>query len=208
MQEIKLIESIKRIRAIADIGLLYAPTDFDLDRYTELRQLSTSMLADLISQPLQRVENFYLPVTEYPTVKVDVRGMVLNADKKILLVQEQSDGGWSLPGGWADIGFSPSEVVKKEVWEESGLEVTPKRLMAVFDKKCHPHPPQPYYLYKLIIYCDMKKEDTLHKGFDILNADFFDIDKLPELSQNRILESQIKIVYGRLLAGEQEALFD
>jgi ADP-ribose pyrophosphatase YjhB (NUDIX family) len=53
------------------------------------------------------------PAKDYPTAKVDIRGMILSPDKKILLVQESLDKKWSLPGGWADIGFSPRETIVK-----------------------------------------------------------------------------------------------
>ena len=47
---------------------------------------------------------------------VDVRGVVFR-DDAILLVRERSDGLWTLPGGWADIGESAGEAVAREVWE-------------------------------------------------------------------------------------------
>ena len=63
---------------------------------------------------------------DYPTAKVDTRGMVLSPGKKILLVKESIDNKWSLPGGWADIGYSPREVIVKEFKEETGLDVIPR----------------------------------------------------------------------------------
>jgi ADP-ribose pyrophosphatase YjhB (NUDIX family) len=207
METSDLINHIKRITAIADTGLLYATTPYDLERYTELKMISLEMLAGIVDQPVSILQGYYLPAKDYPTAKVDVRGLVLNAENKILLVQEQSDACWSLPGGWADIGFSPSEIVKKEIWEETGLQVIPKQLLAVFDKKYHAHPPQPHYFYKIIIQCGLK-EGTLRKGFDILDTGFFSIDNLPPLSKNRILKSQIELLFKRFLSGEQTALFD
>lgn len=54
------------------------------------------------------------------------------------MVRERDDHKWSLPGGWADIGYSPREIVVKEIAEETGFTVLPKRLLAVLDKKLHP----------------------------------------------------------------------
>ena len=45
------------------------------------------------------------------------------------MVRETIDGNWSVPGGWADVGLTPFEVACKEVFEESGLEVEPVRLL-------------------------------------------------------------------------------
>lgn len=76
-------------------------------------------------------------------------------DRKILMVKEKSDGAWALPGGWGDIGFSPSEVAIKEVEEEAGLDVKAIKLIGVFDMKCHPHPPSAYHIYKIFIQCEI-----------------------------------------------------
>jgi ADP-ribose pyrophosphatase YjhB (NUDIX family) len=53
-----------------------------------------------------------------------------------------NDGKWSLPGGWADVGYTPKEVIIKEFKEETGIDIIPERLLAVFDKRKHPHPPR------------------------------------------------------------------
>jgi ADP-ribose pyrophosphatase YjhB (NUDIX family) len=84
----------------------------------------------------------------YATPKVDVRAAVFDHDR-LLLVREREDGGWSLPGGWADIGSSPSDNVIREVREESGYESEVLKLAAVYDRARHGHPPIPFYAYKL-----------------------------------------------------------
>jgi ADP-ribose pyrophosphatase YjhB (NUDIX family) len=116
------------------------------------------------------------------------------------LVRESADGCWTLPGGWADIGLTPSEVIVKEFKEEAGLDVTTTQLLAVFDKKCHLHPPQPFYVYKMVFLCEPKNGIKIEKGFDILDAAFFSINNLPVLSENRILKSQIELVYKNALS--------
>ena len=69
----------------------------------------------------------------YATPKVDVRGVVFQ-DGKILLVQERSDGMWTLPGGWADVGDSPADAVVREIREESGYETRATKLLALLDR--------------------------------------------------------------------------
>ncbi|WP_156886960.1 NUDIX domain-containing protein [Pleomorphomonas oryzae] len=46
----------------------------------------------------------------------------------ILLVREKSDGRWTLPGGFADVGHSASENVVAEMREEAGLTVCATQL--------------------------------------------------------------------------------
>ena len=185
---------IKKVKAIADTGLVYAQDPYDRDRYTELREIGTQLLASVANTPLSAFDNFFMPVEDYPTAKVDVRGFVLNKDNQVLMAKESVDQKWTIPGGWADVGFTPSEVVVKEIEEETGIQTEVVRLLAIYDKRCHPHPPQPFYIYKLIFLCK-EVGGSLEAGFDMKGAQFFNIDELPELSEDRILKSQLEHLY-------------
>ena len=207
MMEEKVLNLAKRIKSISEVGLLYCKNEYDIERYEELQTISLELMHLLTGKPVNVIENFYDTYDDYPTPKVDVRALILNEAQQILLVKESMDGRWSLPGGWADIGLSPTEVVLKECKEETGLTVACKHLLAVFDKKCHNHPPQPHYVYKLIFYCEALTSE-INKGFDVLEVAFFDIDKLPELSEDRILKSQIALVYQKLMTNSFEAMVD
>ena len=83
----------------------------------------------------------------------------------------------------------------------------PKALLAVFDKRLHAHPPQPFYVYKMVFYCEPVTVE-INKGFDVLDVQYFAIDDLPELSKDRILKSQIELVYQKVLASDFQAYFD
>ena len=185
------ITKIKRLKALADTGLIYSNEPYDLERYEQIKEISLQLMADVINEPLESALGFYKPQKDYPTPKVDVRCLVINQKEEILMVKEKIDGKWTIPGGWADIGYTASEVAVKEVKEETGLEIEVDRLLAIYDKKCHPHPPQPHYVYK-IVFLGVIINGNLSKPHDILEVGFFPIDQLPELSEDRILESQIK----------------
>lgn len=203
-----LLNLAKRIKSIADTGLLYNTNDYDRERYTELLEISHEMTSLLLDQPIEVIRDFYAPNKDYPTPKVDVRGLALNEQGEILMVQEMADGKWTLPGGWADIGLSPSEVIEKEFREETGLTVKATQLLAVFDKKCHAHPAQAFYVYKFALLCTITGDTPLQKGFDILDVAFFPVDQLPELSQDRILRTQIELLYKQAADASSAAYFD
>ncbi len=203
----EMLNDIKRIKSMADIGLLYCNNDYDKERYIELREISFRLLQTISGHAIENLKDYFPLVSDYPTAKVDIRGIVLSDDKKILLVKESADGKWSLPGGWADIGFSPKEVIIKEFKEETGLEVIPLKLLAVFDKKMHQHPPQPFYVYKLAVYCEAVSNEII-KGFDVLDVQYFSIDQLPELSEDRILKSQVELLYNKIIMQDFETYFD
>ena len=203
----ELMRDIARLKSIADLGLLYHNNEFDKERYEELRAISLRMLSTFSINNIAEL-NELLPVEKnYPTVKVDIRALILSSDKKVLLVKESMDGKWSLPGGWADVGYSAKETIKKEIKEETGLDAEVKNLLAVFDKHKHPHPPGPHYVFKLVFYCEAVSAQ-LKTGFDVLDVGYFSINELPELSTNRILQSQLEMAYTKVMQNDFEPYVD
>lgn len=173
----------RRLQAIAQAGIHYAKDSFDLQRYEELRELSVQLAAEISESEPDKIRNLFTGDTGFQTPKVDIRAVVLK-EGKVLLVRERSDGRWSLPGGFADINYSPAEVAEKEVAEESGLKVKVNRLLAVVDTDRHNFPPLEFHYYKFIILCDLIGGE-LHSSEETEEAGFFDPDNLPELSVQR-----------------------
>ena len=133
----KWLKWAMELQAIAQAGLEYSKDVFDLERFEMIRELSVEIMEEYTDVEPEKLRELFANETGYATPKVDVRGIVFS-EGKILLEKEKADGKWALPGGWGDIGYSPSEVAVKEVWEESGYVVEAKRLIAVIDKKFHP----------------------------------------------------------------------
>lgn len=206
MSRTKWLEWAQRIQAIAQTGLAYTENEYDRERYEELRRISIEMMAEQTGEPFEKIRGLFASETGYPTPKVDVRGVVFK-DGKILMVKEKQDGKWTLPGGWADIGYTPREVAVKEIREEAGLEVRAVRLLAVLDKKCHPHPPEPYYIYKMFILCE-ETGGTAQAGLETSDVAYFGEHELPELSLNRNTESQIRLMFDYLRNPGKEVTLD
>lgn len=101
----------------------------------------------------------------------------------------------------------PPRKVLKEVKEETGLEAEVVRLLAIYDKRCHPHPPRPHYVYKLIFECRIRG-GLLQPGFDMKGAAFFDWNGLPDLSEDRILKSQLEHLKALAEAKGAKVFFD
>ncbi|MEJ7914056.1 MAG: NUDIX hydrolase N-terminal domain-containing protein [Chitinophagaceae bacterium] len=201
------LELAKRIKAIAQIGLTYSLDEYNIERYKELETISHQLIREITGVPLEKISNFYIDAKEYPTSKTDIRAVIFNDQHEILLVQEKSDNNWSLPGGWAEIGFSPKEVAVKEVAEETGLVVTADRLLAVLDKKHHAHPAELTYVYKYFIRCSVKA-GTFNHAHDINNVSFFRQQNIPVLSENRVLRSQIDLMFEFLYNPDKEVVLD
>lgn len=206
MENTKWLEWAKELQAIAQAGLTYSTDVFDRERFEMIRDMSVEMMAYQTHEKQSVIRDLFANEVGYATPKVDVRAVIFKNDC-ILLVKEKADGKWSLPGGWGDIGLTPSEVAVKEVREEAGFDVKAHKLLAVFDKKCHPHPPSPYHVYKFFIQCDIVGGQA-REGIETDDVAFFSKDNLPPLSVERNTESQIQIAFQYLVHPETPTYFD
>jgi ADP-ribose pyrophosphatase YjhB (NUDIX family) len=196
----------KRLQTMSQTGLTYARDPYDIERYREIAEISLEMFAAGSELELPVLRDLFAAERGHATPKVDVRVAAFR-DETILLVRERSDGLWTLPGGWADVGESASEGATREVLEESGFEVRVTRLLALYDKRLHGHPPDAYYIYKIIF------EATIVGGAarasdETDDVGFFSADSLPPLSLRRILPSQIARAFELHADPAAPAIFD
>jgi len=169
MQATDLLLHAQRLQAIAQAGLTWATNAYDLERYAG-----------------------------YQTPKVDVRAVVFRGENEILMVREKVDHNrWTVPGGWADVGYTPTEVAVKEVREEAGLVVKPGRLLALLDKRKHLHPAQPWYVYKIFIRCELVGGDMVHDTTETAGAGWFHQEEaaMLELSTDRLTTGQLDMLF-------------
>ncbi|UFU00449.1 NUDIX hydrolase [Radiobacillus kanasensis] len=187
--EEKWLTWAKEIQALAQSGLAYSKNVYDIERYEQLRDLSKEIMASYTNVSMEKLDNLFTNEVGYQTPKVDIRGFIVE-NGQILLVQEKIDEKWALPGGWADVGLSPKEIVIKECMEEANIEVNPKRVLAIYDYLKHEHPPSPYHVYKVFIHCERISGD-LKGGLETHQVQFFSPEELPELSVERNTKKQI-----------------
>ena len=185
----ELTDISQRLQALAQTGLTYARDVYDRERYESLMLIAERLLSARFDLSEDTLKTLHKNETGYTTPKTDVRAINLQ-EGKLLLVRESDDGGWSLPGGWADVGDSPSVAIIREVQEETGLEVNVSRLLGVWDRNLHGHPPYPWHVYKMIFLCDVTGGE-LAISHESLEIGYFDPDELPELSLTRIVPEEI-----------------
>ena len=109
-----------------------------------------------------------------PLFQVFAAGVIFDQDNKILLVKStyQRFHPWGLPGGSLDYGESPEDAVKREVWEETGLNVQIKRLLLI--KTWSPDRIGLYYL------CEITGGE-IHPTDEVSESDYFSLDALPDV---------------------------
>lgn len=202
---LKWLNWAKQMQGIAQTGLAYSKDVYDKERYEQLRMLSLEIMEQYTEVESSKLAELFAGEYGYATPKVDIRGVVVQ-EGKILLVREKKEGEWSLPGGWADLLLSPSEIAVKEVREESGFEVRALRLLAVLDNHKH-NPPAPYHAYKLFIHCDITGGGA-KEGLETNGVQFFGEDELPQLSEARNTEKQVRLMFELLRHPERIPVFD
>lgn len=204
--EYKWLDLAKKIQAISQTGLANSRNEYDVERYEELRKICVEMVSEYSGTEISKVTKLFASGVGYETPKVEIRAVVFK-DNRILMVKEKLDGRWSIPGGWADIGYSPSEIAVKEVREESGLNVKPIRILGVLDKACHKHPPSPYHTYTIFILCEII-DGNIRPGRETSDVRFFEEDNLPELSNFRITDWELSRMFEFLKDPKKETIFD
>ena len=181
---------VKRLQAIAQDGLTYAREGYDLGRYEQVREIAAEILAAHSAGALQDARALLELETGPATPKVDARAAVFRGGE-ILLIKEPDNSGWSIPGGWADVGETASESAVREVREESGYLVRAMRLISAYDRDRHGHTPLPYHVYRLVFLCEVL-ERTPARAVEAEGVGFFGEDELPALSLSRVTPAQIR----------------
>lgn len=184
-------EIVSRLKGISQAGKSFAKDDYELKRHEDIESIAAEIIAHHTDLTCNKARTMLQEDTGYPTPKTDCRGVIFR-DDKILLVKEIADGGWTLPGGWCDNGMTPSENVRREVWEESGFEVEVLKLLAVYDRNRQGHEPRYLFdIYKMFFLCEITGGEAKTSN-ETSAVKFFGTDEIPELSLSRTLPCQIE----------------
>jgi len=189
------LEWAREIQALAQTGLHYAPDDYHRGRYRRLMQIAAEITSEHTGLKQEKLEAAFLETRGYATPKIDVRGAVFRRGK-ILLVRERVDGGWCMPGGWADVGDAPSAMVEREVMEESGVRVRAARIVGVFDANREGAEAGILHCYKLVFLCeDLGGEPG--PSNETSAAGFFGFEEIPPLSRARTSLRNLQAAFDR-----------
>jgi ADP-ribose pyrophosphatase YjhB (NUDIX family) len=171
----KLLEWARELQAIAQTGVAYGePSVHDRERYDRVRGIAAEMLAS--NGNAEEIEGLLAFEAGHATPKLDVRGAVFRGDE-ILLVREEA--GWSLPGGWVDVGESPADAAAREILEESGYTARAVKLLALQDRDRQGYPPHPWHIWKAVFLCELVDGEQRELGYETAAARFFSRNRLP-----------------------------
>ena len=183
----------QELQFLAQCTLAYSKDKFDRERSKRIREISCEMLSYKYDIPIEKIKVDFASELGYQTPKVETRAAIIK-DDKILLVKEQLDGKWALPGGYQDVNVSIRENVIKEASEEAGAIVEPLKIIAVLDYNRHHHVNFPFGMVKIFVLCDYI-DHSFVDNTETLGADFYSLDNLPELSTTRTTVKQLKMCF-------------
>ena len=193
------------LQALAQAGLHYSRDVYDQERFQRIREIAAEMLAQPAGLPAEEVRRLFCCETGYQTPKLDTRAAIVR-DGKILLVQERN-GTWSLPGGWVDVGLSVMESAVKEVAEEAGLRVRVELVIAVQDREKHNLPIYAYKVCKIFLECEAIGGE-FSPNTETTGYSYFGLDELPKLAAEKNTREQIEMCFHAIQAETWQALFD
>ncbi|MGL4853865.1 MAG: NUDIX hydrolase N-terminal domain-containing protein [Lentisphaeria bacterium] len=201
----KLIDLAIELQSLAQAGLAYTQNSFDQERFLRIREISAELIALNSNQNLEKIKTLFCNESGYQTPKIDTRAAIFE-NNKILLVQE-NNGTWSLPGGWVDVNESIKSNTEKEVLEEANLIVNATKIIACQDRNKHNLPKYAYGICKFFILCE-KISGKFKKNNETIASKYFALNELPILATEKNNLEQIKLCFQAKNSPNWQTIFD
>jgi ADP-ribose pyrophosphatase YjhB (NUDIX family) len=196
----------REIQALAQTGCHYAASEYDRERYRRLMEIAAEITADHTEIGYEAIRDCFRAQVGYATPRIDVRGAVFR-DGKLLLVKERLDGGWTMPGGWADVGDTPAESVEREVLEEAGLRARAHKVIGVYDAN-RMGPLELFHAFKIVFLCDLIAGEP-SPGVETSEVAFFGPSEIPmQFSGERTSLRHIQDAFAVLADPNRPTQFD
>ena len=135
-----------------------------------------------------------------PTHPVVGVGAVVIRDRSVLLIRrgkEPLKGRWLIPGGTVELGESLQDAVVREVREETGLTVSPREAVLVFDRIERALGAVAYHYVIVDYVCDLVG-GTLAAGSDAADAAWVPVDALKNYDVPLPAQQLIERVFGTI----------
>uniref|UniRef100_UPI0011BA6A50 NUDIX hydrolase N-terminal domain-containing protein n=1 Tax=Enterococcus florum TaxID=2480627 RepID=UPI0011BA6A50 len=201
----RLLDWAVELQALSQAGLTYTNDPFDKERFERIRTIAVEMLAMQSPLPQPELRRLFAEETGYPTPKLDTRAAIFN-DQKILLVQENNLK-WSLPGGWVDFDQSIRDNTLKEVKEETGFDAEAVKIIALQDRNRHNPPRYAYGVCKIFVECKVLGGQFTENS-ETLQIGWFSLDELPELAEEKTTAQQIELCFSAYREANWQVQFD
>jgi ADP-ribose pyrophosphatase YjhB (NUDIX family) len=196
----------REIQALAQTGYHYANDDYQRERCQRLMAIAAEMISSSTGLEMAPIVKAFHRQVGYATPKIDVRAAVFR-DGRLLMVRERMDGGWTMPGGWADVNDIPSQAAERETWEEAGFRVKARKVIGVYDAN-RMDPMEFFHAFKIVFLCDLIGGEARPSG-ETSEVAFFELQHMPsELSGERTKLRHITDAFTHMAKPNSPTFFD
>ena len=192
-----IYQAIDQLRAISTLGLHYAKTEYDKERYQQILSVAFRLMANLEERPSAEIEREFIEDNWLHVSPAAGAEAVLLREGKIMLIKRSDNGLWAVPGGLAEVGETLAEAAQRELWEETGIRGQVTQLLGIFDSRLW-HSKTKVHLYQVIFLAETT--DLMPRtSSEATEVDFFEEHDLPELSPGH--QYRVPLLF-KILRGE------
>ena len=194
------------IQSLAQAGLTYTDNVYDIERYERLREIAAEIIEEKSNISLEKVKDLFCNENGYQTPKIDTRAAIFKDDK--ILLTHENNGTWAMPGGWCDVLESVKSNTKKEVKEETGLDVETIKIIAVQDRNKHNKPIYAYGVCKIFVLCNVIGGEFI-ENIETTEIKYFSLEEIPNnLAEEKTNNEQIEMCFKAYKDEKWQTQFD
>jgi ADP-ribose pyrophosphatase YjhB (NUDIX family) len=197
-----------RLRGLSALGIHYASSDYERDRWRQVQSLVIEMLAQAMGDLPETLEPLRATLLSHPTPLAVGDAAIIDVEGRMLLIQRADNGLWAMPGGAFEVGETPAEGAVREALEETGVHSRPVALVGVFDSRFCGSVSR-HHLYQFVFLCEPAADtpmDEASHGHEVKQVAWFTEAELPtELDPGH--RTRIPLAF-QVWRGERAAYFD
>ena len=194
------------IQSLSQAGLTYTDNVYDIERYERLREIAAEIIEEKSNISLEKVKDLFCNENGYQTPKIDTRAAIFKDDK--ILLTHENNGTWAMPGGWCDVLESVKSNTKKEVKEETGLDVETIKIISIQDRNKHNKPIYAYGVCKIFVLCNVIGGEFI-ENIETTEIKYFSLDEIPNnLAEEKTNNEQIEMCFKAYKDEKWQTQFD
>ena len=202
----RIVDFAHELQSLSAAGLTYSKGKFDIERYERIREIAAELISSVSNEPIEKVKYIFETDDDYQTPKISTRAAIFNEKNEVLLVKDY-DGKWVLPGGWCEYNQTIMSNIRKEVYEEAGLNVEPYRLVGLFDNQKRTYPHSYFHAENAFVLCRVLGGE-FRDNLETTESAYFSLNHLPELNVKKTDENDLRLCLEAYLSDDWNPIVD
>lgn len=170
-----------RLRDVSARGLRFSKGIYDQENYRIVQEAAIELHGLATAAPVAALEPLRAAHFARSTPLVVGDAAILDAQRRLLLIQRADNKRWAMPGGALEVGETPAQGVEREAFEETGVRCRAHTLAGVWDSRlCGTT--SAFQLYQFVFVCAPTDLSGFGRGshaHEILDLGWFGEAALP-----------------------------